>query len=138
MRGSAQHAGPLAISQRRFVVKKSTASLMASAWTASRSVPSGSRHVSRKNTLPTKVHVPENMKWPAFGNIFRVACGITLAKASAAAAVGMISSALPATIATGSEIFSRLSGAKTGPGPESSVAALNPKPTAVDLAELTW
>ena len=44
--------------------------------------------VYRKNTLPARVHVPRNMKWPGFGNIFRVACGIILAKASAAAAGG--------------------------------------------------
>src|SRR5215510_15234008 len=91
------------LAQRRFLVKKSSASLIVSAWIALRSAPSGSLHCARRNTRPTKVQVPKKTKWPPCGNNFSVACGIALARDSAPDVGGVISSALPLTIATGIE-----------------------------------
>ena len=48
--------------QRRVSVKKSSASLIVSAWTASRSVLSGSPHPARMETRPTLVQAPKKTK----------------------------------------------------------------------------
>src|SRR5215470_1182759 len=115
-RCNAAHAcGVLA--QRRFLVKKSSASLIVSAWIALRSAPSGSPQCARRNTRPTKVQVPKKTKWPPCGKNFSVACGIALVRDSAPEVGGVISSALPLTIATGIETLPRLSGVNTGPSP---------------------